>query len=125
MSANNNYADKNAADRISTIKKDVEAERAGNTSNQNFTPEFLIPLQDDMTISDSISVDNNRVAGGLSDGVNASDQISVLNLPILFCCAGGRLQTFRRPVNAGRQRWFAGNPARGRETLYCGYGACG
>src|SRR6185312_5383696 len=78
MSAVNNFRDTTDADILNKLRQDIESAKAGNTSQNNFTLNYISPNADTIDITDSITV--NGTLQSVSDTIDITDSVSQTNV---------------------------------------------
>jgi len=71
----NDYGETSAADVLAGINNEIQANKAGKTSNSKFTPNFFIPAKDTVEIQDDVDLNGGLVE--VADSIGFSDDVSL------------------------------------------------
>ncbi len=61
MSSVDSYTDAEAADYLNAIKKHIAENESGNTSSENFVPEFILPFVNQIDISNQFHLTTTNI----------------------------------------------------------------
>jgi len=78
MSAVNNFRDTTDADILNKLRQDIESAKAGSTSQNNFTLNYISPNADTIDITDAITVNGNLQSA--SDTIDITDAVVQTNV---------------------------------------------
>lgn len=68
------YRETDAEDYLHTTIKDTEQMKNGSTSQRKFIPKHIIPLEEQVNITDEVEADSNKVEA--AEQINITDELS-------------------------------------------------